>query len=318
MTGQVRWGLIGTGGINDKLLRGARLSTELDVVAVASRTDERAREYAARTGIPRAHGSYEALLADPDVDAVYISLPNTLHHPWTMRALAAGKHVLCEKPYSRHPSEVEEAFDVADAAGLVLSEAFMWRHHPQVETLRSLLPELGELQAVRSTFSFVIDEGENIRLRPDLDGGALLDVGCYCVSGSRLVAGEEPDLVFGVPLMGPTGVDIRFTGILRFPSGVVAEFTCGFVADHRGLEPIGSRGSLVLTDPWQSNPATLIRDGVTTAFEPADPYQLELEDIGAAIRGEREARLGRADALGQARTLDALLRSAASGEPVAL
>src|SRR5919199_582397 len=133
-----------------------------------------------------------------------------------MRALAAGKHVLCEKPYSRHPNEVEEAFDAADARGLILSEAFMWRHHPQAQRLKELQPTVGRLQTVRASFNFVLEATENVRLRRDLDGGALMDVGCYCVSGSRYVTGEEPDLVFGIGVdadggtVGPDDFDRRF------------------------------------------------------------------------------------------------------------
>ena len=304
--GPVRWGILGTGGITKKLLAGARRSTDVTVVAVGSRTAERAAAYAAEHNIGRAHGSYDDLLEDPLVEAVYISLPNSLHHPWTMRALAAGKHVLCEKPYTRHPEEVEAAFDAADRAGLILSEAFMWRHHPQASRILELLPELGGLQTIRGTFSFVLEDADDIRLAPELDGGALMDVGCYCVSGARLLAGDEPELVFGLSTPGPSGVDIRFNGLLRFPSGVIASFTSG------------PAGSAVLTDAWQSMPATLIRNGVETAFEPADPYQLEIEDVSAAIRGRSSARLGRADALGQARTIAALYRSADTGAPVRL
>ena len=157
-TGPVRWGILGTGGITLKLLAGARRSTEVSVVAVGSRTTERAAAYAAEHGIERVHGSYDDLLEDPLVEAVYISLPNSLHHPWTMRALAAGKHVLCEKPYSRRPEEVGLAFDAADRAGLVLSEAFMWRHHPQAARIVELLPELGGLQTIWATFNFVLED----------------------------------------------------------------------------------------------------------------------------------------------------------------
>ena len=194
----------------------------------------------------------------------------------------------------------------------------MWRHHPQARRIVELLPELGGLQTIWATFSFVLEAETDIRLRADLDGGSLMDVGCYCVSGARLLAGEEPELVFGLSTIGPSGVDVRFSGLLRFPSGVVAAFTSGFTADHRGLEAIGPAGSVLLTDAWQSMPATLVRDGVETPFEPADPYQLEIEDVSAAIRGRTTARLGRADALGQARTIEALYRSAESGAPVRL
>jgi xylose dehydrogenase (NAD/NADP) len=314
----VRWGILGTADINRKLLKGASLTDAVDVVAICSRTEERAREAAQRFGIPRWYPTYEALLADPQVEAVYISVPNSLHHEWTMRALAAGKHVLCEKPYTRHPDEVTQAFDAAESAGLILSEAFMWRHHPQAGRMQEFLSAIGRLETIRASFNFVLDREDDIRLRPDLDGGSLMDVGCYCVSGARYAVGEEPELVFGTGVGDPGGVDRRFTGVLRFPSGVVAEFTSSFVVDHRGLELIGTDGTVLFTDPWQSLPATVIIDGVETAFAEIDPYQCEIDNISAAIRGEAEPRLGRADALGQARAIEALYRSAANGSVVRL
>jgi D-xylose 1-dehydrogenase (NADP+, D-xylono-1,5-lactone-forming) len=314
----VRWGILGTADINRKWLKGASLTDAADVVAVGSRTAERAEAFATEFGIPRAHPTYEALLADRDVEALYISLPNSLHHPWTMRALAAGKHVLCEKPYTRHADDVTKAFDAAESAGLVLSEAFMWRHHPQAARLRELLPDVGRLQTIRASFSFVLEGDADIRLSPELEGGSLMDVGCYCVSGARYAAGEEPELVFGTSVDDPGGIDRRFTGVLRFPSGVVAEFTSSFTTDHRGLELIGTGGTILFTDPWQSMPATVIVDGVETAFGEVDPYQCEIDNVSAAIRGEGEPRLGRADALGQARTIEALYRSAAEGTAILL
>jgi predicted dehydrogenase len=314
----IRWGLLGTGNITRKLMAGASKTPRAEIVAVGSRDGNRAAAFAAANGIARAHGSYEALLADPEVEAVYVSLPNGLHHGWTMHALAAGKHVLCEKPYTRHPEEVDEAFDAADAAGLVLSEAFMWRHHPQVAVLKTAVAEIGPLQVIRATFSFVIKSEANVRLSADLDGGSLMDVGCYCISGARLLAGEEPSEVLGVADVGASGVDRRFTGILRFPSGPIAEFSCGFTADHRGLVAIGRDGSVRATDPWQSLPATLWKNGVEIPVTQGDPYAFELEDMAAAIRGERPALLGRVDALGQAKTIEALYRSAETGAAVRL
>src|SRR5215213_3668846 len=205
----IRWGFLSTAKINRFVLEGAHLANAVDVVAVASRDRARADAYAREKSIPRSHGSYDALLADDGVDAVYISLPNSLHHEWTLRALAAGKHVLCEKPYTRHAAEVEEAFDLAERNGVVLSEAFMWRHNPQTARFLALLPEIGELQTIRATFGFVLNRTEDVRLRADLDGGALMDVGCYCVSGARLLAGE-PVRVHGEQVLGPSGVDLRF------------------------------------------------------------------------------------------------------------
>jgi predicted dehydrogenase len=315
--GTIRWGLLGTGDITAKLLAGARQADRTAVVAVGSRTPERAQSYARANGIERAHGSYEALLADPGVDAVYVSLPNSLHHPWTLQALAAGKHVLCEKPYTRRPSDVDAAWDAADAAGLVLQEAFMWRHSPQTGRLLELLPRIGELRAVRATFAFRIGADTNIRLAAPLDGGSLMDVGCYCVSASRLLLGE-PELVFGQQVIGPSGVDVRFTGLLRFPGGLTSTFTSGFDHFHESLEVIGRDGSIRLWDPWHARSGLLELDDEEIRVEPINPYRCELEDMGRAIRGEGSPRLGRADALGQARTIEALYRSAGSGAPVTL
>lgn len=318
MAQRIRWGIIGTGDINRKLLRGARLSTEVEIAAVASRDASRAAAFASEHGIPRSFGSYEALLADPGIDAVYICLPNSLHHPLTMTALAAGKHVLCEKPYTRHPDEVVEAFDAAERAGLVLMEAFMWRHTRQTQRLLELLPRIGRLQTIRATFSFPLDNPDNIRLRADLDGGSLMDVGCYCVSGARLLAVEEPASVFGTQEVSPSGVDLRFTGVLRFPGGAVAEFTSGFTAFHESLEAIGTTGSFRVTDPWHNRTGLIQLDDEEIRLEPGNPYQLELENMGAAIRGEAPPLLGRADALGQARTIAGLYESADSGAVVQL
>ena len=315
---RIRWGILGTGDINERFLPGARQAADADIVAVGSRDMARASSFATRHGIPRGIGSYEGLLADPDIDAVYICLPNSLHHAWTMNALAAGKHVLCEKPYTRHPAEVDEAFAAADRAGLVLQEAFMWRHTPQTRRLMELLPAIGELQHIRASFSFRLENPADIRVSPALEGGSLMDVGCYCVSGARLVAGAEPESVFGLALVEPGGVDVRFTGILRFAGGLAAELNSGFRSDHRGLEAIGSEGTILVPDPWREGVGLLVHDGQEIRVEPTNAYRLELENMGAAIRGEAPPLLGRDDAIGQARTIAALYESADANAPVAV
>jgi D-xylose 1-dehydrogenase (NADP+, D-xylono-1,5-lactone-forming) len=324
MSEAVRWGILSTADINEKVLAGVQGSPAVDVVAVGSRSAERAQEFASAHGIPRAHGSYQDLLANPDVEVIYIPLPNGLHVEWTLAALAAGKHVLCEKPLSPRAEEVERCFDAAERAGLVLSEGFMWRHHPQAERLESLVRggAIGELRLVRAAFSFPLDRFPDVRWDAELDGGALLDVGCYCVSGARLLAGAEPERVTGESVLADSGVDSRFAGTLRFPGDVLAVFDCGFdIAPRDELEAIGSSGSLFLDDPWHSaEPRIELRAGSVelVEVERANPYRLELEDVSAAIREEREPRLGRADAVGQARALEALMRSAAEGRPVAV
>ena len=314
----IRWGILGTGDINHRFLAGARQSSQVEIVAVASRDQDRATSFAHELEIPRGLGSYEALLADPAIDAVYICVPNSLHHPWTMQALAAGKHVLCEKPYSRRPDEVTEAFDAAERAGLVLSEAFMWRHTPLAKRFVELLPTIGELQHIRSTFSFSLDDPSNIRLSRELEGGSLMDVGTYCVNAARMLVAAEPVGALGSSVVGPSGVDTRFTGILRFASGLTAQFASGFTSDHRGLEAIGSDGWLMAPDPWSAEVDLIVRNGEEIRVAPTNAYRLELEDVGAAIRGEAEPLLGRADALGQARAIAALYESAATRVEVRL
>ena len=276
------------------------------------------------TGSSARTGATRRCSRTPEVDGVYISLPNSLHHAWTMQALAAGKHVLCEKPYSRSPAEVEEAFDAADAAGLVLAEAFMYRHNPQTALARELVESgrIGRLRAINATFSFPLVDQTNVRMIADLDGGALMDVGCYCVSGSRLLGGE-PERVFGEQTVAESGVDVAFHGTLRFPNDVVAQIDASFVAQNRQrLEVVGEEGTLVLATPWRvDDPGIVVRrsDGDVLMDVPrADSYTLELEDFAAAAAGERESLLGRADALAQARTIDALYRSAEAGELVTL
>ncbi len=312
----MKLGLLTTANINRALL-GVREGASWEIAAVGSRDRGRAEAYAREHGIGRAHGSYGELLGDPELDAVYIALPNALHHEWTMRALAAGKHVLCEKPYTRRPEQVDEAFDVAEAAGLVLMEAFMWRHNEQTGLVRELLPRIGELQTIRATFSFRLTREVDVRLDLELGGGSLLDVGCYCVSAARLLAGREPDRVYGEAVRGPTGVDRRFTGTLRF-GDALTEFSCGFDADHRSLEAIGSEGTLVVPDPWFASDGLVLLNGEEHRVEPTSSYRLELDNLAAAIRGDAEPLLGRAESLGQARALDALLRSAETGAPVTI
>jgi D-xylose 1-dehydrogenase (NADP+, D-xylono-1,5-lactone-forming) len=320
----LRLGLLSTADINEKLAAGARLVDEVDVVAVASRSGERAAEQASQLGVERSLGSYEELLADPDVDAVYISLPNSMHVEWSIRALEAGKHVLCEKPMAREVEPVERAFDAAFEAGRVLAEAFMWRHHPQAKRLVELLPRVGELRIVRAQFSFALDSldpASNIRLSAGLEGGAMMDVGCYCVSAARLVAGE-PVEVTGQQVTGE--VDLRFAGTLSFPGDVLAHFDCGVDTAHRAeLEVAGSEGRLVLRDPFHSvEPVieVIAADGTVerVELERENPYACELRDFAAAVAGERAPLLARADAVGQARAIAGLYRSAATGTRVKL
>ena len=320
----VKWGFLSTANINDKLLPGAEASPDVELVAVASRDLGRAKAYARERGIEHAYGSYEDLLADPKIEAVYISLPNSMHVEWSIQALEAGKHVLCEKPLSRHPEDVERAFDAAEKAGRILMEAFMYRHNPQTKRLKELVEggAIGRLRLVRAAFSFPLDDAANVRLNDELEGGGLMDVGCYCISGSRLLAGE-PESVYGEQVGAPSGVDELFTGTLRFAADVLAEIDCGLVLPERDeLEAIGEEGSIFLDDPWHCRkPVIEVRREEGTErieLEPEDSYRLQLENMSAAIRGGAEPLLGREDALGQARAIEALYRSADEGRAISI
>jgi D-xylose 1-dehydrogenase (NADP+, D-xylono-1,5-lactone-forming) len=322
----VRWGILSTANIARLLVAGANEASGAEVVAVGSRDRERGEAFAGELGIARVHGSYEKLLADPEVEAVYVPLPNSMHVAWSIRALEAGKHVLCEKPMSRRAADVEEAFAAAERAGRLLMEAFMWRYHPQTERLAGLVADgtIGRLRVVRAAFGFTLAPGSrNVRWSGELEGGALMDVGCYCVSALRLLAGE-PERVSGELLEGGDGVDARFAGLFRFAGGLLGTFDCAFdVPTRAGIEAVGETGTLVALDPWHGRAPQLrlLRpdaDPEDLAVEAANPYRLEVEDFSAAVREGREPRLGRADALGQARAIEALYRSASEGCSVAV
>jgi len=310
----MRLGLLSTARINDSLLGGASISSEVDVAAVASRDLPRARAYADARGIALAFGSYEELLASSEVDAVYVSLPNGLHAEWAVRALEAGKHVLVEKPLSSRVAEVERAFDAASAAGCVLTEGFMWRHHPQTRLVSSLVADgvVGEVRLVRASFSFTLGD-EDPRWSPSLDGGSLMDVGCYGVSAARLLCGEPTDVAGFAVDRG--GVDTRFAAVLRFgDGGPLATVDCGFdLPMRKGLEVVGSDGVLTVADPWSAEERRIelrrVGSDEVEVFEAEDAnmYALELDDLALAVRSGRAPLLGREDAVGQARVLEALL-----------
>ena len=316
----VAWGLMSTAPINERILDAARESDLVEIVAVGSRDAERAEAYARERGIPRAHGSYDELLDDPEVEAIYVSVPNGLHVEWALRALESGKHVLVEKPFSRHADDVERVFAVAESAGLVVSEGFMWRHHPQTTKLEQLLEEgaIGALRLIRVGFSFPLEverSADDARFSAELDGGAMMDLGCYCVSAIRFLAGE-PSSLAGKQVVGPTGVDVIFAGTFTHADDVLSHFDCSFVVPRRSeLEVLGDEGSLFVTTPFviTSPGIELRRDGDVeqVVVEQADSYRLELENVSGKIRGEAPLLLGREDAVAQARTIEALYESAA-------
>jgi predicted dehydrogenase len=248
MTAQLRWGILGTGNIARQFAAGLIASGRGRPVAAGSRNRESGEEFARTYSLAAAYASYEELLADRDVDVVYNSLPNSLHHQWTIAALKAGKHVLCEKPLAMDAAEAEEMFDVARRNGRLLMEAFMYRCHPQtlavLEAVRS--GAIGELRLVRTSFCFNLNKpGGNVRLVRELGGGALMDVGCYCISLSRALAAAEPAQIRVAGHLHAAGIDDLAAGSMVFPSGMVADFTCGFTVQADNTAWVyGTEGSI--------------------------------------------------------------------------
>jgi D-xylose 1-dehydrogenase (NADP+, D-xylono-1,5-lactone-forming) len=225
-----------------------------------------------------------------------------------MRALAAGKHVLVEKPFTRKPEQVEQAWDEAERCGLVLLEGYMWRHSAQTKLLVSLVPELGELQAINSWFFDPVLREHDVRFVPELGGGALLDLGCYCVGALRLIAGREPDAFGGVARLGRGGVDERFAGTLQF-GDLTATFSCGFQGKLNMLEAVGTEGVLRVPNAFSDPDGIVVLNGSEQHATPGGDYRDQLADFCAAIRGDHPPLIDTADTLGQAQALDALLRA---------
>jgi len=321
----VRWGVLGAASIAVRRLIPAIARSQGGVLqAVASRDERRAREIAGRFGIRRVYGSYEALLADPEVDAVYIPLPNSLHRAWTERAAAAGKHILCEKPLGVTADDAAAMVEACVRARVVLLEAFMYRFHPQIERLLTLVRSgaIGRPWLVRSAFTFGVGAGPNIRLEPALGGGGLLDVGCYCVNISRLILGE-PTVAFATA-DEEGGVDVRLAGALRFNGGRMALVDCGLRAPYRQVcEVVGPEGSLLLRRPFQpeEDPAEIVIRRARGEPEErleipgTNQYVRMIEHFATVVAGE-PARYPPQDAVANMRALDALRRAARTGAPV--
>ncbi|MFZ5878681.1 MAG: Gfo/Idh/MocA family protein [Chloroflexota bacterium] len=326
MTKPLNWGLLSTARINRALIPPLKRSKRTCLLAVASRDLASAEAYAREWHIPRAHGSYEALLADPEIDVIYNPLPNHLHAEWTVRALRAGKHVLCEKPMTLTLAEMDEIISVARETGRVVAEAFMYRHHPQTLKVREIVASaaLGELQLIRGAFTFTLNRAGNYRFDPASGGGSLWDVGCYPVSYARMLVDAEPLEVFGWQVEGPGGIDESFVGQMRFAGGIHVQFDCGFKSPFRAwMEIIGSDGVLRVPNPFKpgrGEQVTLARgDQVETLKMPnADLYLGEVEDLCDAIERGFSPRVTLDDSRGNLAALLALLTSARTGKPVAL
>jgi D-xylose 1-dehydrogenase (NADP+, D-xylono-1,5-lactone-forming) len=254
---RLRWGLLSTARIHERLIPAIRASPRGTIAAVASRDGVRAAEFARKWSIPRSYGSYEELLADREIDVIYNPLPNALHAEWSIKAAAAGKHVLCEKPLACTVDEVDRMREAAAQHGVVIQEAAMMRFHPQTAKLRELVAAktIGDVRSVRGVFAFVLSRPGDIRFDPALGGGSLWDLGSYCVSFMRTVLGEEPMEVHGWQRSGPAGADTSFSGHLRFPGGAFGDFFSSFeTSPHIEADLLGSAGRITLDIPWATRP----------------------------------------------------------------
>jgi predicted dehydrogenase len=317
----LRWGVLGAANIaRKKVLPAIQASNNGRVVGVASRDRSRAEELAKAANIPQVFDDYTALLNSSEIDAVYIPLPNSEHHRWTIAAAEAGKHILCEKPLALNAQEAEEMVQAAERAGVTLAEAFMYRHHPLVKDVLDLLHHgaIGELRMVRSTFSFGLVSDANIRLSKELGGGGLMDVGCYGVNLARLVAGAEPSAVTAVAVPGSSGVDESFIGVMRFPDGVVAEIDVSLrAAGDTRYELIGTTGWISVRQGFrpeadEEGEIQLHQSGdVSRIFtDVVDQYQLMVEEFGRAVLEGRPLRFPAEDAVANMRVIDALRNAA--------
>jgi xylose dehydrogenase (NAD/NADP) len=322
----LNWGLLSTAHINRALIPPLRNSERNELIAIASRDEDKARAYAKKWDIPKFFGSYEAMLADPEIDVIYISLPNSLHAEWTIRAVQSGKHVLCEKPLAISVDEVDAVREAADRWGVIVAEAFMYRHHPQTQQVKLLVDEgqIGKLQLIRGCFTFKIANQGDIRLSSKLGGGSIWDVGCYPISYARYIAGGDPEQVFGWKVCNEDGIDLQFVGQMRFSNGVMAQFDSSFrTPDRAQIEIVGDFGNLLVPNPYKpgwSNVVRLTQDGemkeITVPGE--ELYSGEVEDMTDAILYGRKPRISLDDSRGNVATIQALLESASLGKPVHL
>lgn len=324
MGSKLKWGILGCAGIAVRaVIPGVQLSEINEVVAIASRDEEKAKRTAEQTNIPVAYGSYEALLADDSIDVIYIPLPNHLHKEWAIRATQAGKHVLCEKPLALNAQEAQEMVEAAATAGVHLAEAFMYRHHPRYDTIKQIIAsgEIGELRGIRGTFTFNnAGDHANVRYRKDWGGGSVYDVGCYPISAARLLLGQEPVAVTTQAFYSADhdDVDMYMAGLVEFPGSVSLSFDCGMWAAFRNtLEVLGSEGiievpsAFVTPDPGSGN-FFVTAKGVRKEVEVPhlNAYTVQADQLARTIRGDARQLYEPGDAVLNMKVIDACLQSA--------
>ena len=336
MTDRISWGVLGNALIARKcVIPAIQNSRNGRVQALATRSPLTADEVVDKNKIGQVYDSYDALIADPAVDAVYIPLPNHLHYPWTLKALSAGKHVLCEKPLACNAREARAMADQAAASGKLLMEAFMYRFHPRSRRIKQIVDEggIGSPCLIRSAFCFHLDDavlksGGNIRLKPEMGGGALMDVGCYGVSVARWIAAAEPAKVQAQAVYHPAGVDLHMVGTLGFADETLAVFEASFIsALQQTYTVVGSKGAIELPHnafvPWENDAVYTQRkqdeeDGETHIVKGADEYQLMVEHFADAVLKKTDLFYSPDDSIANMRVLDALSEAARSGHTVHL
>lgn len=322
----LRWGLLGTARINRALIDPIRSSKKSILSAVASRSQLKAEEYAHTWGIPRFYASYEALLSDPEIDVIYNSLPNGLHAEWSIKAIQMGKHVLCEKPITTSSKDLDAVINAARQTGMVITEAFMYRHHPQTNLVKQMVDsgEIGNLQLIRGSFCYNNTRSSDPRFDPSLGGGSLWDVGCYPIGYARYITGKEPIVVYGHQVTNSPGVDVLFAGQILFPGNVISQFECSFITPHKALMEItGDKGRITIPDPYKPGIRAkylLERDGVTKIIriKGAQLYHGEVEDIESAILDGRPTRISLEDSRANIVTIEALYKSARLSKTISL
>ncbi|MEH7095756.1 Gfo/Idh/MocA family protein [Neobacillus vireti] len=332
MKEKLRWGVLGCANIAIHSVIPAIKNSESSVVlAIASRSLEKARSTAAELGIERSYGSYDALLQDPDIDAVYIPLPNHLHKEWTIKAAKAGKHVLCEKPLALNQEEASEMVTACKEAGVKLGEAFMYRYHPRYERIKEILNsgEIGTIRGLHGSFTFNnAEDKDNVRYRAEWGGGSIYDVGCYPISAARLLLEQEPEAVTVQAFFSPEhdNVDMMVTGLIEFPNQLGVTFMCGMWANFQNtLQIVGTKGKIDVSNAFIVNSNlggsfTVTVDGETRTepVEEFNQYTLQVDEFAESILAGTSLRFPSEDSIKNMKVIDACLLSAKNKQRVSL
>ncbi len=338
---QACWGLLSTARINERLIPAIRASGRSELLAVASRSKERAQAYAKQWNIPHTYGTYEQMLADPAINVIYLSLPNHLHAEWTIKCAEAGKHVLCEKPITITTEEVTRMAQAAEKNGVIIQEAAMTRFHPQTQYLRELVAKrvIGDIRLIRGVFAFTLENPADIRLDTNMGGGSLWDLGSYCVSFARTVLQTEPIEVSAYQVSGDTGVDMSFSAQMQFPTGSLVQFFSSFQSfAHIEADFLGTEGRIYADIPWANHIGASANVQVTRSgnaeetstfsdsmegymtdtktYENMNAYQCEIDSMVESVLNGTEPVISLADSWKNVATIVALHESARTGKPV--